>query len=285
MTPVGVATPETLVGPEWTPGTVSGVPSIFRQGVDAVAVSRDRFQGSAFTRLLYDGAAYVPYATASDLAHALVELIDRSPPPPVIYTYWDELDTVHHLRGPQRPLFELEAERIAHLLEYVVRHVARPRAKATTVIVSADHGQVPVDPARQLRVENVPEIAQEMARPLAGDRRAGYFAALPGRRAALHGALERHLAPGSHVVPVAQALEAGLFGPPPYHPELSARLGDLIAFVPAPCGIVSIPPGARPPARQLYGGHGGLAPEELIVPLLAGALGEFGPDDRSSSRR
>jgi hypothetical protein len=288
MSPVGVAPPETLVGVDWSPSLVSGAPSIFRRGVPGgIAVSREKFEGTGFTRILYDGAQYVPYATASDLAHHLADLIDRPTPPPVIYAYWDELDTVHHRRGPSDRLFAFEADRLAHLLAYVAEQVAPARARATTVVVTADHGQVPTDPARQLRIDRLPDVTAEMARPLAGDRRAGYFAAHPGRAEALRAALEPHLLPGSRVLPMDEALRSGLFGPPPYHPEIDARLGDFLVLVPVPGGFVSLPPGGRPSTRgDLLGGHGGLAPEELVVPLVCGSLAEFGhgPGDPPGAR-
>ncbi|HTP53432.1 MAG TPA: alkaline phosphatase family protein [Thermoplasmata archaeon] len=277
MSPVGVPHPETLVGAEWTPALVSAAPSIFRRGVEGTALSREKFQGSGLTRLLYDGAPYVPYATASDLAHLLADLIDRPRPPPVIYTYWDELDTVQHWRGPVDRLVGFEADRLAHLFEYVADQVDPDRARATTVVVSADHGQVALDPARQLRIDLTPEIAREMGRPLAGDRRAGYFSALPGREAALRSALEAGLPNGSRLIAMRDGLAAGLFGPPPYHPEIAARLGDLLALVPVPTGLVAMPPGVPvSPRGEFLGGHGGLTPEELLVPLVAGPLSEFG---------
>jgi hypothetical protein len=275
MTPVGVHHPESLVGPLWNPGIVSQSPPVFRRGVTGIALSRDRFQGTGFTRMLYDGAEYVPYVTASDLAHLLLELLSRPKPPAVIYTYWDELDTVHHFRGPTDSLFGFEADRLAHLVEYVGRHLEPGRARSVKLLLTADHGQVPVDPERCLRVDLVPEIAREMVRPLAGDRRAGYFQALPGRVDALHEALDRHLPRGSRIVEVPEAIAAGLFGPPPHHPELAQRLGELIVFVPPPHGLTSVAPGARASTVDFRGGHGGLAPEELVVPLVAGSMADL----------
>jgi hypothetical protein len=59
------------------------------------------------------------------------------------------------------------------------------------------------------------------------------------------------------------AVEAGLFGPGPYHPRLFDRLGDLIVL-------------ARRDAYlwwsnkkdHLFGRHGGLSPDEMLVPFL-----------------
>ena len=275
MTPVGIPHPESLVGPLWNPRTVSEAPAIFARGVKGTALSRDRFQGSGLTNLLYEGAEYVPYATASDLAHLLSRLLSRPDPPAVVYTYWDELDTVHHLRGPNDPLFGFEADRLAQLVAFVGRQLEPAVARSTTMLLTADHGQVPVDPARSLRVDLVPEIAREMARPLAGDRRSGYFSAKSGRLDALRAALERHLPRGSRIVEVPEAIRAGLFGPPPHHPELADRLGELLVFVPPPAGLTMVAPGRRESSLVLLGAHGGLAPEELVVPLVAAPISEL----------
>jgi len=275
MTPVGVPHPESLVGPIWTPGIVSAAPSVFSRGVPGLALSRDKFRGTGFTRLLYEGAEYVPYATASDLAHQLLSLLSRPTPPPLIFTYWDELDTIHHLRGPTDPLFGFEADRLAHLVEFVGRHLEPARARSATLLVTADHGQVALHPGSSLRLDLEPEIVREMARPLAGDRRAGYFQALPGRTDHLRAALERRLPPGSRIVPVADAIAGGWFGPPPHHPELSTRLGELLVFVPPPYGLTMVPPGAKASTLEFFGGHGGLAPAELVVPLVAGSVAEL----------
>jgi hypothetical protein len=266
---------EELVGPGWSPSDVSGVPPVFRRGVHGLAVSRRHFDGTGFNRVLYDGAEFVGYSTASDLAHLLGEILRRSQPPPLIMVYWEELDTVLHLRGPNARSFEFEASRIAHLVAHVAEGADAERRRTTRVFVTADHGQVPVDPARQIRVDRLAEVANEMARPLAGDRRAGYFTARWGRRDALEAALRRNLPPESRILPMSDVVSAGLYGPPPYHPELVERLGDLLVLVPIPYGLLS--PRLRVESRtpEFLGAHSGLEPEELLVPLVSGPLDAF----------
>jgi hypothetical protein len=274
---------EELVGPGWSPSDISGVPSVFRRGVPGVALSRRQFDGTGFNRVLYDGAEFVGYSTASDLAHLLGELLRRHHPPPLVMVYWDELDTVHHLRGPSQALFEFEAGRIAHLVAHVAERADVERQRTTHLFVTADHGQVPVDPARQIRVDLIPEIANEMARPLAGDRRAGYVTARWGRLDALKAALRRNLPPETRILPTAEAVVAGLYGPPPYHPELLERLGDLLVLVPIPYGLLT--PRLRVESRtaEFLGSHSGLEPEELLVPLVSGPLASFRRPERGDS--
>jgi hypothetical protein len=273
---------EELVTPGWSPSDVSGVPPVFRRGVRGVALSRHKFEGTGFNRVLYEGAEFVGYTTASDLAHLLGEVLRRSQPPPVVMVYWDELDTVHHLRGPSPALFEFEATRLAHLIAHVAEVTDAGRRRTTRVFVTADHGQVPVDPSRQIRVDRLPDVANEMARPLAGDRRAGYFTARWGRRDALEAALQRHMPVGTRILPMSEAVAAGLYGPPPFHPELIERLGDLLVLVPIPYGLLS--PRRRVESRtpEFLGSHSGLDPEELLVPLVTGLLEEFRRPERGA---
>lgn len=276
MSPLGVATDDALVGPAWTPQDVVGAPTIFRDGAPGtVAVSRDRFEGRGFTRILYDGAAYERYAVWSDLAGTLVRLLGRSPPPPLAVAYWDELDTVEHLQGPASAAVDLEIDRLGTLLDFVARELGPVAARRTTVLVTADHGLVPADPAVQLAVEGEPEIAGRLARPPTGDRRVGLLQAQEGETEALVDALVHRLPKGTRILRSEEAVRAGLFGPPPYHPELRARVGDLVVLVPSPAGLTYRPPGRLPMHRVLLGAHGGLEPAELVVPLVSAPLERF----------
>jgi len=275
MSPVGVATRDQLIGPAWRPSYLSGAPSLFRRGLKATAVTRDLFRGTGFTRTLYDGAAFVGYATGTDLAEELSRVLARRSPPPVVYVYWDELDTIQHLKGPDPRLVDLELERIAHLVEHVAARLPLRRSRRMTLLVTGDHGQVPATVEARVALEENPRVLVELARPLAGDRRAGFLQARAGRVPQLRAALEAILPPGSRIVPMDEAVDAGLFGPPPFHPELDQRLGDLLVLVPSPAGLTYLPPGAAPIARHLFGAHGGLEPDELVVPLVSGPLSEF----------
>jgi hypothetical protein len=279
MTPVGAPAPEGLVGPQWTPSLITGVPSVFRRGLRGAAVSRDRFQETGFTRLLYDGAEYLPWTTASDLAVQISELLDRPRPPDLLLAYWDELDTVSHFYGPAEALDRFELDRIGHLVKFVAHRVTASIARKTSFWITGDHGQVPLDPERQIDLALHPAVTREMIRPLAGDRRASYLAARPGRLDRLQEAIEPLLPPGTGVQSMDAAIDAGLWGPAPFHPEMRERLGDLLILPPPPWGLVQRFPGSAPPRRTLFGAHGGLTPEELAVPLVGGTLDALGRGD------
>ena len=280
LTPLGVATQDSLVGPTWTPSLVVGAPTIFRHGVSgAVAVSRDQFEGKGFTRIIYDGAGFEGYSAWADFAGVLSGVLSRPSPPPLVMAYWDELDTTEHLRGPASAAVDLEIDRLADLLEFVARAVPPEAAARTTVLITADHGLVPTDPRRQVALDEEPALLELMGRPPTGDRRAGLLKARPGAVDRLRTAVEERFPPGTKVIPAEQAVRAGLFGPPPFHEELFERLADLLVLVPSPSGITYAVPGKTPPRRTLVGAHGGLESEELLVPLVAGKLADFGTSE------
>jgi len=275
MSPLGENASETLVGPGWSPSVLSAVPSVFRRGVTGVALSRDQFEGSGFTRLIYDGAEFAGYFTAGDLARSLVEVLSRSEPPPLIFAYWDDLDLAQHLRGPRPGLIDLELERVDALLASVARRLEPHVARRTTLLMTGDHGQVPMEADRQFVVDREPDLLTHLSRPPAGDRRAAYFAARPGHLTTVREILERHVPPGGHLIEMPTAVESGLYGPPPFHPELSERLGDLLLLLPSPGGMSYTVPGSRPRRHPMRGAHGALEPAEFLVPLVYGSLSEF----------
>lgn len=277
MSPIGVGPAETLVGPDWSPAMVSAVPSIYRRGVAGVALSEGRFEGTGFTRIIYDGATYVPYSTESDLALSLVEVLSRAEPPGLLVAYRDDLDLVQHLRGVRPELVELELERVDSILSFVARHLAPEVARRTRFLVTGDHGLVPMAADRQVVVDREPELLSLLSRPPSGDRRATFFAARPGRLAALREWLGTRLPTGGHLLEMNVAVEKGLFGPPPFHPELAERLGDLLLLLPSPGGTSYTTPGTRSRPHRMLAGHGGLEPEELLVPLVVGNLPELVP--------
>jgi hypothetical protein len=82
-----------------------------------------------------------------------------------------------------------------------------------------------------------------------------------------------------------RARALGLFGPPPFHPEIEARTGDLLVLVPSPYGLTYLPPGAAPPTRHLFGAHGGLEAEEMTVPRVVLPFDALGASGRFAAKR
>ena len=66
--------------------------------------------------------------------------------------------------------------------------------------------------------------------------------------------------------PREQLIDEGLFGPVAPSPEVRRRIGDVVLAAREPVGYVDPD---NPGENKLLSGHGSLAPDEMLVPLLA----------------
>ena len=62
-------------------------------------------------------------------------------------------------------------------------------------------------------------------------------------------------------------INAGWFGPPPYHPRLAARVGDYTLVMKDDWTIKDQLPGEK--QHRMLGVHGGVSGDEMVVPLIA----------------
>ncbi len=252
-------------------------PTLFRRGLPSVALTKLDFEGTAFTRLLYDGAEFQGYLSLSDLSLHLRRVLQRPADkrPRLLWVYWDLLDAVHHLNGP---LDELALSELTHLFGAVSEAASRmdPREReGISLFVTGDHGQVPIDASRARAAHLDPVLMSLLHRPPSGEKRAAFLEAGRGKVNELSAYLQSWTQSGWGVHTIADLVSKGVFGPPPHHPELRDRLGDFALLPPIGETLYYRPPGSRATEeRLLSGNHGGLAPEELIVPLVSTDLTE-----------
>jgi hypothetical protein len=132
------------------------------------------------------------------------------------------------------------------------------------VIVTADHGQIDLDPTQMMPLNALNGAAGGWRHSPTGERRAiGLALTQAEGRAELRSLVgERGI-----VLPVAEAVQAGLYGPPPVHPELAERIGDTLLLA---RDRAAFPYRAsRDGGELMRGSHGSLTADEMLVPLLA----------------
>ena len=109
------------------------------------------FTPSTFSDVVFRGANVVPYKNAQD---ALIRLSDtvlaHKAPPYYYFLYYDRIDTMCHVYGPNSPQFEQEVDLFFTALEQLFYRRLAGRVKNTLFMLTADHGQVEVDPQRTI---------------------------------------------------------------------------------------------------------------------------------------
>jgi Type I phosphodiesterase / nucleotide pyrophosphatase len=248
--------------------TLDGDPRVFRDGdtlyerLAVAGVSSTVLHPAAFSPSTYDGvfAAGARLRPFVDLAEGVPAFFDALEAGGYAYLYWDRIDAMGHVHGPASREFDAAALAALDALEAGLRSVP-----GALLFVTADHGQVAVDPARvdfldELWPGLVPLLAQ---RPAGSSRDVFLHTAEPEEVAA---GLAERLGDRAQVRLVADLVAEGLFGA--VGERLRARLAD-VCVLPA-AGRTAWLRSAEGIAQSFRGHHGGLHPDE--VETWVGAL-------------
>ncbi len=238
-------------------------------GIITGAILSSYFRNSGFTKLLHDGVSKIRvHHSASDLwgqtRHMLAELRGKRA---FLTVYWSGLDTLAHAYGPDTDLWEGEFRSVSHLLtrEFLAPLASQDR-KGTLLLLTADHGQIHIPPEHILTAKEDPKLSQHLLVPIMGESRAAFVYPRPRRTDAIREYLEGAFPDWFTVLDSVQALEAGLMGKP-IHDETYARAGELLVLPKGDHALQHIQPGV-----PLVGRHGGLTPDEMLVPLIGARL-------------
>jgi hypothetical protein len=239
------------------------------EGVRTFAFQHYTIANSGMSRMFLKDSVVSAFGGAAELMANLRELIEDAPRERRFFgVYWSGVDSLSHVYGPDdiRP-----ADDFAHFssaLERLLIDRLSPEMRGRTLLLlTADHGQIhtPKDPYYDL--SSHPSLGRRLPILPTGENRLVYFNVRPGQMEAVREYLDRTFANRFIQLDPGYAVENGLFGPGEPHPRLRDRLGDLIAV---PLGDAFLWWGDK--ESPIYGRHGGMTPQEMLVPFLAARL-------------
>lgn len=249
-----------------TPVAVQPEATIFervhRAGVRMTSLSAPDYEESGLTRAVLRGAEYRGVATVDDRCSAVRDIL-RSPGPSYTYVYWPELDRVGHESGVASPEWRAALGRA----DALVGRLAELLVPGSVLIVTADHGMVDIAPERRVHLDSEPLLSSGVRR-WAGEPRARHVYAESGALPDVLATWRSVLGDRADVLARTEAVERGLFGP--VDPVLADRIGDLIAIPRAGWMLASA---TDPTISRLIGQHGGLTPDEILIPALTARAG------------
>jgi hypothetical protein len=222
-------------------------------------VSKYEFAGTGFTQAHQRDAPVAGWSVPSSLAvevGALVAAGER-----FIYAYYEGIDKIAHLKG-FGPHYDAELVAVDRLVGDLLDLLP----EGATLTVTADHGQVDVGTGA-IMID--PGLAAAAAMQ-SGEARFRWLHARPGDGDAvdeLTAMAQEIYGDEAWVVTFDRMDDEGWFGGP-LKPAVRARLGDvaLIPFQP----VAYLDPSDGGDVR-LVCRHGSLTPDEMLVPLVAGA--------------
>jgi hypothetical protein len=238
-------------------------------GLDSAMLLDAAIVPSPWSQTMLAGASIHPHASVADGIADLAALV-RSPEPPSLATlYLDAIDAAGHRHGPGSAEFAATVDGILTLLEEVLV----PALPAGGVLlVTADHGQLPAEPADAIYVNEIwPGLESLMRRnargaPIApaGSPRDLFLHVFPEAVDEVAGRLGELLDGRARVARAADLIAEGLFGPD-VSPRLRERVGEVAVLPEAGEEVWWHEPGRF--EQRLHGHHGGLAAAEALTYL------------------
>ncbi|AEG44537.1 alkaline phosphatase family protein [Isoptericola variabilis] len=228
-------------------------------GLPVVAPGPRKFEGSGMTRAALRGPRYVVAETLGERVDVAVRTLRETG---LVYLYHGDVDKTGHQHGPDSWQWgdALEAA------DAELRRLVRSLPAGTLVLVTADHGQIPVDPGLQRDVATTPELARGVAL-LGGEPRALHVYTEPGADPADVAAQWRDVLGEDAVVVLGDdAIHAGWFGQVAGH--VREAVGDVVVASTGRATVVDSRLHTAE-ARAMPGVHGSLTQTEMHVPLLA----------------
>jgi hypothetical protein len=234
------------------------------------AVNPSGFSGTALTRMLHQQATYAGYISTSSLTPIVSRIVHDSAEPTYVYAYWPTVDTIAHVVGPLTP--EHGSEVAAFDSQFGRMLAALGDRHDTLVLLSADHGHVDTRLEDAVNFADHPQLLEMLRALPAGERRVVYLHPRLGATHEVAAYTRENLRDAAATMLRDDAVAQGLFGPGKLSERAAGRIGEVLLF---PRGarqlVTSIQgPDGNPVKQPTFRGlHGGLTPEEAIVPLLA----------------
>ena len=246
------------------------------EGVVSYVFQHQSYTPSTFSNCVFKGAHVVPFRSFSDVLTRLAEIVlAHKAPPYYYYVYFDRIDMLCHQYGPASKQFEQEVENFLLLMDQLFYQKIRGKVSNTLLIVTADHGQVEVDPRTTMylnkQATSIEHFLQtnQSGRLLvpAGSARDMflYVKAEYLDEALAH--LQKQFEGKAEVYKTADLLAQRFFGSQEPSQQFLKRVGNLV-ILPYPGetawwyeeGVFDM---------HFLGHHGGLTPQEMEIPFMA----------------
>lgn len=204
-------------------------------------------------------SGYDTYDTAADL---IVKHAYESPAPSYTYCYMPKVDSNCHDHGVESP----EAKTALHEADAALAKLHERLRGHARLIVTADHGHVTIPEVRRCFIRHDEALAKRLIVPPSGEPQVPMFHVKSNEHDAFEKEFRERFGEYFALITRKDAEDLRLFGPEPLSERSRLRIGDFLAIPPEPTMLVYVPEDGK--THILTGGHAGLTPSEMHVPLV-----------------
>ena len=239
--------------------------SLANSGIESTVLTKSIYHHSILSRMLHKGSSIIPYINSADLFTFLANQVEAKIP--LIFCYWDALDTGSHTYGPDAE--EVQAIFRNFLFSFYnefIKKLSAAQFRKTCLLITGDHGLVRVDRNDSIIANEYPDLMKDLQRPPAGDSRASFLKVTAGREEKIIRFFERF--DGKlRVFKSDELFDKAFFGKGRVREGVREAIGE---FTVLSMKGVTFRYRFRKTREEtvLRGHHGGLTEDELFVPLI-----------------
>jgi predicted AlkP superfamily pyrophosphatase or phosphodiesterase len=237
-----------------------------RHGIGSYAFQHYGIIRSGLSQMFFEDVKTRAFSTHADLWVNLRSFLESNLGERLYaWVYWGQIDHFSHHYGPddERTIEEFVA--LSNSFErLLLERLSSAARRDTVLILTADHGQIatPLDPIYEF--SNHPELESYLHILPTGENRQMSLFVRPGKEEQVRNYFTRTWPGKFTILNPDEVINAGLLGPGERHPRLFDRLGDMMVFAHDNAYLWW-----SKEDNFLLGRHGGLSPEEMLVPYLA----------------
>jgi predicted AlkP superfamily pyrophosphatase or phosphodiesterase len=245
------------------------------RGIPSYVFQSESYTPSTYSDIVYKGATVLSYQRLPEALSNLIQLVKTATTPKIYYfLYFDKIDAICHTYGPQSHLFQETVDAFLRMMEELLYHKLSGKIGQTLLIVTADHGQVEVDPRRTFYLNkqgmNIEQFLQRNQRGKllvpAGSARDMFLHVKEERIDEAVVLLQKRLFDIAEVYYTEQLVAQHFFGPAQPSREFLARVGNVVILPYQHETVWWFEEGKFD--MHFKGHHGGLTTEEMEIPLL-----------------
>jgi len=234
---------------------------------------RDTYAESAYSKSVHRGSETISFINSSDLLVNLREKIAEVQTPAYFYVYWDVVDSISHAYGPHTEQYLTELNGFFYLMqEEFIQKIDKDLAEKISILITADHGQVNINPKETIYLNQYPEVVDNFQIGPSGNKilpwgnpRDVFLAVKPEKLNQVFEFLTKNLYNKITVMKTEKALKEGLFGQGDLHKKFKNRIGNILIL---PRGNSTVwYKHFKDEKIDLLGMHGGLSSDEMLIPF------------------
>jgi hypothetical protein len=233
---------------------------------------------SHYSKLLFKDSTFIPSLKSSDLIVTLKKKLEKETGPAYFFVHLSNLDTISHEYGPKSYEYGAELSAISYLLnKELIEKIDPQTAKETLILLTADHGGVNIIPNDTTYLNGFCDVLKNLKRGKSGNSilptgsaRDVFLHVKQDKLLETQKLLIEKIGSKAKIVETEQAIKDGLFGRGEIGKQFVDRAGNLLIL---PYGNETVWfEHFKDIQYNPIGQHGGLSPEEMVVPLAVTRL-------------